>query len=157
TRRESLLRQPALAAGTKGRRRDRLDERIGVAPEEVQGPGVPPRDAQRPIAGERAIHVRGRDALRPGAHGEPKAQRILTLDRKHPLRHSLGAARRLPGKQLSREARREYRPLREHGSGGYKKTRAPGGAPPLYSRFSRPIVGECSSDPTFRIARRTPG
>jgi hypothetical protein len=26
-----------------------------------------------------------------------------------------------------------------------------------YSRCSRPIVGERSSEPTFRIARRTPG
>ncbi len=81
-----------------------MDERIVLAPHEMQSAAVEPGDEQRPLLGEGAIDVGGRDAPGASPNGEPKATRILALDGEHALRDGHRITRRLSREQLRTEA-----------------------------------------------------
>ena len=84
-------------------------QRIVLAAHEVQRAAVQPRDQERPLVGERAVDVRGREALCPRPHRQPRPARILPLDREQPLGNRHRVARGLAGEQLRREPGRVAR------------------------------------------------
>jgi hypothetical protein len=107
-RRHALLCEPTGALREEGRRGQRLKPRVVLAPNEVQRAAVQPRDQERAILGEGAVHVRRAEPLASRPHREPRPARILALDGEQPFRDRHRVARGLPGEQLSGEASTEH-------------------------------------------------
>ena len=77
---------------------------VVLAAHEVQRAAVEPADDERALAGERAVDIAHREAVRTGADGEPRAAQVLRLHREQPIRdrHRVGAS--LVGEQLAGES-----------------------------------------------------
>jgi hypothetical protein len=101
----ALLAKPAHVPGELGRRREREQPRVVLAADQVERAAVQPGDQERALLGERAVDVRGGEALAARAYRQPGAPWILPLNGEQPLGHCRGVARPRAGEELRREPR----------------------------------------------------
>jgi hypothetical protein len=78
------LPQPRLARRPERRRGQRLQQRIVLGPDQVQGPAVDPGDDQPPLI-QSPIDIRGRQPFTASPHRKSSPPPILPLDRKQSL------------------------------------------------------------------------
>ena len=81
-----------------------MDERVVLAPDEMQRAAIEPGDDQRAVLGERVVDVSRGDALGASPDRKPKPARVLALDGEDPLGNGHGIARGLAAQQLRTEA-----------------------------------------------------
>jgi hypothetical protein len=115
-RADALLLEPARVARGQLRRGQGMQPPVVVGGDEVQGAAVQPGDKQRPTVGERVVDVGCAEARRAAADAQPRAARILPLDRQQPADDLFGTAGRRTAELLGREPRggdRRHRTCRE--------------------------------------------
>ena len=107
--RDALLRQPPLVASDNRRSGQRVQPRIVVAPDQVEGAAVDPGENQRAIHRERPLDVGNRESGGSRADGEPEPPLILSLNGQETLDDGEGVPGRGSSQQLCSQALGDHR------------------------------------------------
>jgi hypothetical protein len=102
---DALLAQPPRATGEQGRRGQRVQQRVVLGPDQMQGAAVEPGDQQRALLAQFAIDVGRGEAGGASADRQPGPARILPLHRQQTLGDvdrplQRGARKRLGGESF---------------------------------------------------------